>query len=211
MSHKPANITGLIGASGSGKSMQARERLRKPFRGLTLVWSTMERTDKWATFLGAQLASSIPAMAAAIKAGSKWLVYVPDQDKPMDRQFDLFCRTLWYCGERGPVRTLIEEVHRVTRASYAPPAWSNLTTGGSHHLGMEIIATTQRPALVDKNFLGNCTELRCYRLVYEDDARAVAAVMREPFATFMDLADLQYVHRFIRERRTVRGAQKIIR
>lgn len=211
MAANQANITGLIGASGSGKSMHGRERFRRAFRGLTLVWSPLERTDEYANFLHGRAVTWLPDIVAAIRDGERTIVYVPDVRDKLKHQFDLWCRLVWQASEKYSVRCLVEEVHRVTFPSWAPPAWSNLTTGGSHHQGIELIATTQRPARIDKDFLGQCTELRCFRLIYPADAQAVSAVTGVPADELLHLEDLHYMHCMVRKRTWSRGVQKIIR
>jgi len=68
---------------------------------------------------------------------------------------------------------LVEELSQVTMASWSPPAWRKLSTAGRHK-GMKLIGTAQRPASIDKDFLGNCTEIRCYRVNYDNDAKVMA-------------------------------------
>ena len=65
-----------------------------------------------------------------------------------------FCRVVAECKR---ARVLVEELMHVTSPSWAPPAWSALSTAGAHdHL--ELIGTAQRPTMIDKNFVGNCTD-----------------------------------------------------
>lgn len=183
--------------------------MRAPHRGLTLVWSPLESTDRYCAWLakcGASpiLCSTIPALVDQVKAGARALVFAPALDH-LPKQFDLFCRVAWEC--QG-ARVVVEELSRVTGPSWAPPAWSNLSTAGAHRR-LELIATAQRPTMIDKNFLGNCTEIRCYRLLYEEDARALGRLLRVPHVDLMDLADLHYSHRVVRERLTSAGVQAI--
>jgi hypothetical protein len=169
-----ADIIAVIGASGTGKSsfikgellpraMRARQRI--------LVWSPLERTDDYAGFCKGIAVSKITDMIAAIKAGKKAIVYAPHgTDAEVKIQFDRFCRIVW---ELEGATVLVEELSRVTMASWAPPAWKNLSTAGRHQ-GLTIIGTSQRPANIDKDFLGNCTEIRCYRVNYDTDAKVMA-------------------------------------
>lgn len=91
-------------------------------------------------------------------------------DAEVKTQFDRFCRIVW---ELNGATVLVEELSRVTMASWSPPAWKNLSTAGRHQ-GLTIIGTSQRPATIDKDFLGNCTEIRCYRVNYDNDAKVMA-------------------------------------
>ncbi len=185
--------------------MYCKARLLVPCSALTLVWSPLERTDRYAELLGARPLSSIPAMVDLIKAGEKNVVYVPGPDR-FAEQFDFFCRIAWEC-ERA--RVLIEELSRVTYPSWAPPAWRNLSTAGAHQ-HLELIATAQAPSLIDKVFLNNCSEVRCYRLNSEDDARRMSKLLQVPYAELMDLPRFHYRHRVFEARRTVPGVQAIV-
>lgn len=166
-----AKIHAVIGASGTGKSSYIKGELLRSYDRL-LIWSPLEKTDKYAAFCkGVVIMGKISEFVAHLKAGTRAIVYVPTgKDSDVNRQFDLFCRCVW---EIEGAHVLVEELSRVTRASYAPPAWKNLSTAGRHQ-GLTIIGASQRPADIDKNFLGNCTEIRCYRLNYDVDAKVMA-------------------------------------
>jgi hypothetical protein len=113
----------------------------------------------------------------AVQAGRKAIVYVPSgDDKAVKRQFDFFCRIVW---ELVGATVLVEELSRVTMPSWSPPAWRNLSTAGRHQ-GLTIIGVSQRPAQIDKDFLGNCTEVRCYRVNYDNDAKVMADTLGLP-------------------------------
>lgn len=166
-----AQIIAVIGASGTGKSSYIKGELLKRYKRL-LIWSPLEKTDNYAAFCGGTVVTGkISELVAQIKAGTKAIVYVPTgKDVNVKNQFDLFCRCVW---EIEGAHVLVEELSRVTMASWAPPAWKNLSTAGRHQ-GLTIIGTSQRPANIDKDFLGNCTEIRCYRVNYDADAKVMA-------------------------------------
>jgi hypothetical protein len=165
-----ADIIAVIGASGTGKSSYIKGELLKKFQRL-LVWSPLEKTDDYAGFCNGTVVMRITDLVAAVKAGMKAIVYWPQgSDAEIKTQFDRFCRIVW---ELEGATVLVEELSRVTMASWAPPAWKNLSTAGRHQ-GLTIIGTSQRPANIDKDFLGNCTEIRCYRVNYDTDAKVMA-------------------------------------
>lgn len=165
-----ADIIAVIGASGTGKSSYIKGELLRKYRRL-LIWSPLEKTDQYAAFCGGTVTSKITEFIALVKAGTKAIVYVPTGDgNAVKKQFDLFCRVVW---EVEGAHVLVEELSRVTMASWSPPAWKNLSTAGRHQ-GLTIIGTSQRPASIDKDFLGNCTEVRCYRVNYDTDAKVMA-------------------------------------
>jgi hypothetical protein len=189
--------------------MYCRERLRRPSRGRpVLVWSPLEHpigNDRYAELLGApRLEGSIPRLCDALTGGARAVVYVPAPAQ-LAEQFALFCKIARRL--RG-ARVLVEELSHVTTASWAPPDWKALSTAGAHQ-GLELIGTAQRPTMIDKAFLGNCTEIRCYRLFYEEDARALGRALQRPWQEVMNLPDLHYIHRVIRERKTAAGVQKV--
>lgn len=166
-----AKIIAVIGASGTGKSSYIKGDLLKKYQRL-MIWSPLEKTDNYAKFCGGKVINGkITELVAAVKSGAKAIVFVPTgKDSEVKKQFDLFCRIVW---ELEGATVLVEELSRVTMASWSPPAWKNLSTAGRHQ-GLTIIGTSQRPANIDKDFLGNCTEIRCYRVNYDADAKVMA-------------------------------------
>jgi hypothetical protein len=165
-----AKIIAVIGASGTGKSSYIKGELLKKYSRL-IVWSPLEKTDGYAGFCKGIVVTKITELVTQIKAGAKAIVFVPSgSDATVKKQFDLFCRVVW---ELEGATVLVEELSRVTMASWSPPAWKNLSTAGRHQ-GLTIIGTSQRPATIDKDFLGNCTEIRCYRVNYDIDARVMS-------------------------------------
>lgn len=206
--HNTADCIAVVGSSGTGKGVYAKQRIRAmDLRARRLlVWSPLEQTDAHAATFGAHVAHGLREFTSKLKRGARRLVLVPSSDpKAVAAQFTAFCRIAWLA--QGSI-VFVEELSRVTRPSYAPPAWQNLSTAGRHR-GLTVIATAQRPAQIDKDFLGNCTEIRCYRVGYDEDARNLAAIMHEPAADFLKLPDLHYIHRHVRELRNVRGIQPL--
>ncbi|MES2367205.1 MAG: hypothetical protein V4563_15110 [Pseudomonadota bacterium] len=166
-----ADIIAVIGASGTGKSSYIKGKLLKKYKRL-LIWSPLEKTDNYAEFCGGVVVTGkITGLVAEIKKKTKAIIYVPTgNDAEVKKQFDFFCRVVW---ELEGCTVLVEELSRVTMASWSPQAWKNLSTAGRHQ-GLTIIGTSQRPATIDKDFLGNCTEIRCYRVNYDNDAKVMA-------------------------------------
>ena len=196
-----ANITAVIGASGNGKGLFVKQELQR-WRGPVLVWSQLERTDQYAKVIGGRCYASIAAMVTVIQKGERRLVLVPPKDpKQVKVMFDRFCRVAW---ELPGWCVVVEELSRVTLPSWAPPAWKDLSTAGRHQ-GLRIIGTSQRPAQIDKDFLGNCSEVRCYGLVYGNDAKTMADVMAVTPEHLRNLPKFHYVHRYIAEKRNVSG------
>lgn len=192
--HNSADIIGVVGASSMGKGIYVKDYLRRQSKRRPMaIWSPLEETDDYAAVIGGRKVDTIAALVAAIKAGETRLVFIPsEKPKELKEQFDRFCRVVW---QLAGWLVVVEELSNVTMASWAPPAWKKLSTAGRHK-GLTIIGTSQRPAHVDKDFFGNCTELRCYRVGYKNDAVAMADVMliSNP-KELLDLPQFHYVHR----------------
>jgi hypothetical protein len=203
-----ADIIAVIGASGTGKSSYIKGELLQRYKRL-LIWSPLEKTDRYQDFCGgARVDGRISEFVGEVKAGTKAIVFVPrGSDAEIKTQFDRFCRVVW---ELEGATVLVEELSRVTMASWSPPAWKNLSTAGRHQ-GLTIIGTSQRPANIDKDFLGNCTEVRCYRVNYDNDAKVMAdtlslekrwepgpggrAVSVHPMKALRSLPNFHYFHK----------------
>lgn len=188
-----ADIIGVVGASGMGKGLFVKEELRRlPKSRPVLIWSLLEQTDNYASVIGGRREYSIAALAKAIHGGHKRLVYVPYGDaKALKTQFDRFCRIAW---ELEGWCVVVEELSNVTMPSWAPPAWKKISTAGRHR-GLRVYGITQRPAHCDKDFFGNCSQLRCYALGYQTDAKAMADVMFVDPRELLKLEKFQYIHR----------------
>ncbi len=198
-----AQIVAVIGASGQGKGVYIKQRLQAGRWPAVLVWSPLEETDGYAQVIGGQVVTGIKALTDALMAGKRRLVLAPGGD--MKEQFSDFCRVAWACAGACVV---VEELSQVTTPSWAPPAWKKLSTAGRHK-GLTLIGASQRPAQVDKDFLGNCTEIRCYGLRYESDARVMGGVLRVDAGELLDLPQFHYRHRTMNDRKTEAGVVKL--
>jgi hypothetical protein len=127
------------------------------------------------------------------------LRYCPDPTwpanlKPAARvpwQFELFCSIVWAVQQADPATeclVVVDELHEVTSASYAPPAWRRLVAQG-RVFGLSVIAITPRPALVDMTVRTNATLVRCGRLLDPLDARTIGQQLGVPYRDLQLLAD----------------------
>lgn len=199
MSRNAARIMAIIGASGSGKSYFVKSRLLKPAaaRARLIVWDYMREYDEIA-----QPVDSIPALVDAVKAKRFAVAFRPSFDNDMRaRQFDQFCRIGYILGNCTMV---IEELAFVTMPSYAPGSWSMVTCTGRHK-GLTVIGCSQRPAQIDKNFLGNCSTVHTGRLNDANDIRVMARVLAVPEGDLRALAPLEWVERDMATGQTRRG------
>jgi hypothetical protein len=165
-----ARIEAYIGASGSGKGVSIKRRLAALAPARLLVWDARDEYSAHALAVRT-LPELVQRVTAAGPAGGFRVRYVPGAGVKLADAFGVLCRLAF--REKNLV-LLAEELSDVTSASWAPPAWRQCITQGRHH-GLHILGATQRPALVDKTFLANCTLVRCGVLGYRADRNAMAA------------------------------------
>lgn len=195
-SHNSARVIGVIGKSGQGKGLYIKFDLLAGWGGSVLVWSPLEESDQYAGVVRSPgVVRSIQDLVGAVRAGHKRIVFEPGHGVPakmapakwLKMQFALWCQVAY---ELRGWMIVVEELSDVTTASYAPPAWSKLSKQGRHR-GITLVAAMQRPAQADKDFLGNCTEIRCYKVGAVADAKTMANVL---FCTTADILKLQKGH-----------------
>jgi len=187
------NIVAALGASGTGKSLWVKRTYLQPAPARLLVWSPLEETDAYAETPGAMLIrDDAPALVTAASSAKDFrLVFQPSQDKARrDAQFRTFCKLAFALGR---LTVIVEELRFVTTPSRAPEPWANLTLQGRHRQ-LVVIATSQRPASIDKDFVGNCSVIHSGALTYPEDEHAVAKAMRIDPAKLAELQDLEFLH-----------------
>ena len=178
------DIRAYIGATGSGKGVSIRAHLKRERPGRLVVWDPLGEYGEFAQAVGTAGA----LVTAATKAGTGRLAVAltPAPGTDYRKAFDLFCAV---CFRLGDCTMLVEELGEVTSPSWAPLSWRKATTQG-RHAGLRIIAASQRPAMIDKGFLGGCTYIRCFTLRYPQDRQAMAGAMDVPLA---DVAALRTI------------------
>ena len=175
-----ADIQAVMGASGTGKSHYVKKLIARDRR--LLVWDIEDEYPD----LPALALSELPAAFAGKKPRRARFVCAAD-GATRARQFDLFCRIAFAAGN---LRLVVEELRFVTTASRAPDGWSAITLRGRKR-GIRTIGTSQRPAQIDKDFLGNCTLLRVGALEYPEDRKAVAPILRRSLEEIAALSGYQ--------------------
>ncbi len=180
VTNKP-QIEAYIGASGSGKGVSIKERL-KALKGVPLlIW---DPRDEYGEYAPAVSMRGMVDAGRSIKAGkARKARFVHDGKSPIAEAFAAVCAIAFAAG--GCV-FLAEELSDVTTASLAPPEWKRVITQGRHQ-GLIVLGAAQRPALIDKTFLGNCTYIRCFNLRYAEDRKAMAKAMDVPEADIQAL------------------------
>lgn len=185
MARKP-ELWAALGARGTGKSAWVRREVERLRPARLAVWDLMR--EHQAAVVTDDLGEALRAMG-----GRRWSVAFRPAGDPKRRaaQFDLWCRGLMAAGD---CLALVEELAFVTQASKAPPAWAEVCLLGRHR-GVSVIGTSQRPASVDKAFLGNVDLVHAGRQAYEADARTVGQLVGVPWAELMTLPDLHWIER----------------
>lgn len=207
-SNRP-DVRAYIGATGSGKGVSIREHLYESKPSRLIVWDPLGEYSEFVTITTGNLAD-----VSRLLAGKSFRVaYWPgnDPDKYRER-FDLFCRMAFAAGN---CTMLVEELADVTTPSYAPQPWRRCTTQGRHR-GLRIIAASQRPAQVDKQFLGGCTYIRCFTLRYPADRTAMSSCMDVPASDVAKLMTVEsgrtttinFIERDFRTQKTNVGSMK---
>jgi hypothetical protein len=193
--------------SGSGKGVSIERRLAELKPRRLLIWDPRNEYPKWA-----EAVRSLPELVqrvAAAKGGPFRLRYVPGASVKLDDAFAICCKLAFNAKD---LLYLAEELSDVTRASWAPAAWRQCITQGRHH-DLHLIGATQRPALIDKNFLANATIVRCLALGYEEDEKTMAKELKVPLAAVEAIkceegdgwARLGYLERDRRQRTVTAG------
>lgn len=194
--NQQARIYAFLGSSGCGKTTAMRKLLARPKRRRTLVWSPKETIDNYAGFWpGSVVVKSALEVLNALKVAGKGEVHLvfmpPIERKARERLFDVVCQIVLKAKN---LTFIAEELHTVTRASWAPDGWTELVSMGRGY-GIEIFGCSQRPASMDKDFMGNCSMVRSGRLAYPDDCKVVAKSLGVPVAKVSALVGFQYVQR----------------
>lgn len=204
-----ARIIGVIGASMQGKGLYIKgELLRKDYKrhpGI-IIWSPYEHRDFYVDVIKGVRVETFAQLGAALKAGKKRIVFVPSNDEAtMKNQFEQFCLIVWHLKDWLLV---VEELSLVTLPGWAPLAWKKISTGGRGELA-GIVATSQRPQGMDKDFLGNCTEIRCYRVNSQGAVKAMSDAMFVDKPTIAGLPQFHYIHRDVNRGINTPGVVKI--
>lgn len=171
-----AKIHAIMGSSGGGKSTHLRKLLARPKRRRTIIWSPKEVKDRYIDmYPGSVLCTSsmdvYRVLQGAGPKGEFHVVFRPRLARKDDeRQFHVVCKMALAVEN---VTFVAEELHTVTRPTWAPDGWSELVMMG-RDFGIEIFGLSQRPSSMDKDFLGNCSTIHTRRLSYPDDAATVA-------------------------------------
>lgn len=201
-----AKVIAIMGATGCGKTTALRAMLAKPKRKRTIVWSPKEPIDNYAAlYPGSVVVNSATEVLRLVKAAGKGefhIVFRPRLNREIDQaQFGAVCKIAMAARN---VTMVVDELHTVTRPSWAPDGWSELIMMGRGY-GCEVFGLSQRPASVDKDFLSNASMVHTGRLAFADDAKAVAKSLTVQWADVMNLTGYQWIRRDILTGKVTRG------
>lgn len=167
----------VVAASGTGKGVWIKHQLGELQPARLAVWDFKDEYGEACG--GAPLVATLGAVQAQMKAagadGPAAIRYAPrgGGDKALRREFEAFCE-LVYAWENCTF--VAEELAMVTTPGWAPAAWRKMCTSG-RHARVHIIGVTQRPALVDKSFLGNATLMHAGPMRERADRLTIARAM----------------------------------
>jgi ABC-type cobalamin/Fe3+-siderophores transport system ATPase subunit len=201
-----AKVTAIMGATGCGKTTTLRALLAKPKRKRTIVWSPKEPIDNYAAlYAGSVVVNSASEVLRLVKEAGKGefhIVFRPRLNREVDQaQFGAVCKIAMAARN---VTMVVDELHTVTRPSWAPDGWSELIMMGRGY-GCEVFGLSQRPASVDKDFLSNASMVHTGRLAFNEDAKAVGKSLTVPWQDVMNLSGYQWIRRDILTGKVTRG------
>lgn len=192
MSAFDADITAIVGATGSGKSLYIRSRL--PALARALIWDWKGEYRRCAHVIrGRNAPSALAAALAAAGAGPFSISYVPDKrsQEAVDAQWGFVCRAAFAVGRCALIG---EELQLVARPGHSAPGWLQVVTEGRGR-GLVVIGVTPRPALVDKTFLDAATLVRCGRLNNPASRRFMADLLDVNVERLRALLPLQWIEK----------------
>lgn len=207
-----ANIRAYVGATGSGKGVSVREYLKGLKSQRFAAWDPL---SEYGAFCKVRT-DDLTVVAREFKKQNFSVSYWPGSDlRKFAARFDIFCRL---CYSAGDLDMLVEELAKVTTPSFAPMSWGRIMSEGRHRR-LRIIGCTQRPARVDKDFLGAFTYLRVFTLSWPDDCQVMAKCLRAPLADVEALLTtegakttvINYIERDKSTGKTTKGTMRIMR
>lgn len=192
-----AQFVAILGSTGCGKTTELKKRLRQKKRTRTFVWSPKEALDNYAALYPGSVVISTASEALAIlkkagKRGQFHVVFQPTLDQKKDTAlFDVVCKMLLAVGN---LTLVVDELHSVTSPTNAPHGWRKLNFMGRGY-GVHVFGLSQRPASVDKAFMGSLSAIHVGRLPHPPDQKAVAEIIGVKQAEIAALTGYQAIQK----------------
>lgn len=193
-----AKVSAYLGATGSGKTTRMLKALARPKRKRTLIWSPKEAIDNYAALFPGTIvvrtASDCVRALIDAKRGPVHIVFVPKLNRKADEAaFGVVCKAAMLARD---ITFIADELHTVTKPSWAPDGWSELIMMGRGY-GVEVFGLSQRPASVDKDFFSNLSTINVGRLAFKDDVKVVAKTLNLPEQEVAALTGHMWIQRNI--------------
>lgn len=211
---KEAAFSGIIGATGCGKTTELKKRLAKLGKAKqrrTVVWSPKEALDNYAAlYKRSVICRSASEVLSILKkagvSGSFHVVFVPTLNRKKDEAlFDVVCKALLMA--RNCI-LVVDELHSVTTPTHAPDGWAKLNFMG-RGFGVEVFGLSQRPASVDKAFMGSLSSLHVGRLSNPADQKTMAEFLGVNHLEVAQLVGYQAIQRNMLTGEIVRVGYKL--
>lgn len=183
-------VIAVMGSTGSGKSAWVKAYALRPLPQRIAIWdySPVPEYEHVSPY------SSLSVCIERMQSERFRVAFQAPTDRKMrERAFGLWCEAVLAAGR---CTVVVEELRYVTQPSRSPDAWAALVMTG-RKAGLEVIGTSQRPAHVDKDFLGNATEVHVGCLGYDEDVDTMRREMRlsrERTEELGRLRPLEYMH-----------------
>ncbi len=189
-----ANMVAVIGGTGTGKTYWMRQELKRRNPPRLLVWDPeADLSDLGDVTVSAGNVGQL----VQLTEGERWrIVYVPPFRRDLaERAFNTFCRIAFYRAQQGrPALVVVDELSTVVRAGYAPEYWTACVSRGRKR-GLSIMAASQRPARIDKDFWSQANRIRCTALGYAEDQKAMAAALGVDLGDVVALQGFEAIER----------------
>lgn len=195
--NQDAHFFALIGATGCGKTYELKRQLKKRKCNRLLIWSPKEKIDNYAalypkTVTVRTVSGVLEVLRKAGKTGAFRIVFIPTLNQKKDTEmFSTVCKLLMAVGN---LVLIVEELHTVTTASHAPDGWRHVCFMG-RGMGIHVYGLSQRPASVDKAFMGSLSGVYVGRLPEEPDQKVMAGKLRVDYSEVANLLGFQSISR----------------
>ena len=192
-----AQFVAIIGVTGCGKTHELKKRLAQKKRNRTLIWSPKESLDNYAELYdGSMIVHTATEVLAVLKQagrrGAFHIVFIPTLNRKKDTAlFDVVCKLLMAVGN---LTLIVDELHSVTTPMSAPDGWQKINFMG-RGFGVQVFGLSQRPASVDKSFMGSLSSIHAGRLPHPPDQKAVAEIIGISQAEIAALTGYQAVQK----------------
>lgn len=192
-----AQFHAILGVTGCGKTYELKKRLKQLNAKRTLIWSPKEAIDNYAAFyprsvLVSTASEVLDILGKAGRAGGFHIVFKSTLNQKKDTAlFDVVCKLLMVARN---VVLVAEELHTVTTASHACDGWRHVNFMG-RGFGLYVFGLSQRPASVDKAFMGSLSSVHVGRLPNVADQKTMADILGIKREEVAGLSGYQYIQK----------------